>query len=176
VTRFCSACGAPLAASPPTICGACGETHWANAKPCAAALVLDDAGRVLLARRAQAPWLGLWCAPSGFCDGAEHPIAAAEREVLEETGVTARVTGYLGTWIDPYADGPEPAAEHVSVQYYAARLIGDPAPRVDPAEITEAAWFPLDAVPVSLAPPVTLTRALAALAAGPLVTPLPDRP
>ena len=176
MTRFCSACGAPLATAPPTTCAACGHAHWANAKPCAAALVLDDAGRVLLARRAHAPWLDLWCAPSGFCDGPEHPIAAAEREALEETGIKAEVTGYLGTWVDPYADEAEEADEHVSVQYFAARLVGDALPHLARDEISEARWFALDAVPAELAPPRTLAAALAALAAGPLVTPLPDRP
>lgn len=176
MTRFCPACGAPLSATPPTTCGACGTGLWDNAKPCAAALVVDDEGRVLLTRRAHAPWLGQWCAPSGFCDGPEHPIAAAEREVLEETGIRARVTGYLGTWIAPYADDGERASEHVSVQYYAAELAGDPGPTIDPREVAEARWFAIAEVPAELAPRRSLEAALAALAAGPRVTPLPDRP
>ena len=63
MSGYCPACGAPLAAAPPTTCTICGAELWANAKPCAAALVVDDAGRVLLTRRAHEPWLGLWCAP-----------------------------------------------------------------------------------------------------------------
>ncbi|MFN8223246.1 MAG: NUDIX hydrolase [Gaiellales bacterium] len=175
MTRFCPACGEPLAEPPPTTCAACGVAHWANAKPCAAALVVDMQGRVLLTRRAHAPWLGLWCAPSGFCDGPEHPITAAEREVREEAGVHARVTGYLGTWISPYADDAANATEHVSVQYYAAELVGNPEPVVDPAEVSEARWFAPHELPAGLAPETTLRAALAALAVGPRVTPLPDR-
>lgn len=91
-----------------------------------------------------------------------------------------RVVGYLGTWIDPYADSPDADAEHVSVQYYAAEPTGTLEPAVDPAEVVEARWFPLDALPDGLAPPGTLEAALAALAralsGGGAETPLPDRP
>lgn len=176
MSRFCSACGKPLTAAPPTSCSACGAGIWDNAKPCSAALVVDNRHRVLLTRRAHSPWLGRWCAPSGFCDGPEHPITAAEREVFEETGIRARVTGYLGTWIAPYADDGEPASEHVSVQYYAAELVGDADVSVDPGEVAEAVWFALDEIPGELAPASSLSVALAALAAGPRVTALPDRP
>lgn len=176
MSRFCGWCGHPLEAAPPTRCGSCGRELWANAKPCAAALILDHDGRVLLIRRAVAPWRGLWCAPSGFCEGPEHPIHAAEREALEEVGLTVRITGYLGTWIDAYADAGETPEEHVSVQYYAAELVGDDEPTPDPAEASEALWFPLDATPADLAVPLTLGTALEALRAGSTVTPLPDRP
>lgn len=131
-------------------------------------------------RRAHSPWHGLWCAPSGFCDGREHPIAAAEREALEEAGVAVRVVGYIGTWVDPYADGADPEAEQVSVQYYAAVPTGALGPVVDPTEVAEARWFGLDALPEALAPPGTLEAALTALsralADGGVETPLPDRP
>lgn len=183
--RFCPACGAPLAAAPPTTCEACGTALWANAKPCAAALVVDPEGRVLLTRRAHAPWLGRWCAPSGFCDGPEHPIAAAEREAREEAGLAVRVTGYLGTWVDPYADEPAGAdAELVSVAYYHAVLDGPsrarPVPHVDPAEASEAGWFAPDALPAPLAPtgsgPAIYAAWRDALAAGDLAGTLRDRP
>src|SRR5690348_828587 len=105
--RHCSNCGAWIGAQAPVACGACGAQHWLNASPAAGALVVDE-GRLLLTQRAIEPWLGLWCAPSGFCDGDEHPAACAAREALEETGVSVRITGYLGHWIDEYAPaGPE---------------------------------------------------------------------
>jgi ADP-ribose pyrophosphatase YjhB (NUDIX family) len=179
VTAHCRRCGGALVAARPATCPACGAEDWGNAKPCAAALVVTE-GRVLLTRRALAPWRGLWCAPSGFCDGPEHPILAAEREVREETGVQARVVGYLGTWVTPYADEGEEADEYVSVQYYTAVPTAGLALEAHPAEVSELAWFPLDAVPAGLAPAAVLPAALAALRAalrGPgLETALPDRP
>ena len=101
--QFCPGCGTRLEALPPTTCSACGRRHWRNAKPGAAALAARD-GRLVLVRRALDPWRGAWCAPSGFCDGDEHPILTAERETLEEAGVRIRVTGFLGIWTSPYDD------------------------------------------------------------------------
>ena len=115
---FCSRCGGRLEGAPPTVCPTCGQRVWRNAKPGAAALVVRD-GRLLLVRRALTPWRGAWCAPSGFCDGDEHPILTAERETLEETGFAVRVTGFLGIWAGPYEDG-----EATAVAYYHAELAG----------------------------------------------------
>ncbi|HEX7083582.1 MAG TPA: NUDIX domain-containing protein [Gaiellaceae bacterium] len=163
IARFCSACGAPLREPPPTRCDACGVEHWRNPKPCANALVVSD-GRVLLARRARAPWRGGWAAPGGFCEAVEHPADAAEREVLEETGVRARVTRLLGIWLDAYADDPGDAeASTITVAYYLAELADGEAPgEPDPAETAELGWFPLEALPAPLVPPGTLESVLEA--------------
>ncbi len=47
------------------------------------------AGKVLLVQRAKAP-VGLWSLPGGQVEWGETALAAAERELLEETGITAR--------------------------------------------------------------------------------------
>ena len=47
-------------------------------------------GKVLLLRRAMEPYEGYWDVPGGFCDAAEHPMRAAERELAEELGLSAR--------------------------------------------------------------------------------------
>src|SRR5919201_3245464 len=129
---FCSTCGAALPAPPPVSCAECGRSHWRNAKPGAGAVVVRD-GAVLLVRRAHDPWRDMWSAPAGFCDGLEHPIAAVEREVLEETGVRVNVTGFLGIWTDEYADtlGTEDA-ELISVAYYHAVPTDDTVGAPDP--------------------------------------------
>ena len=144
--RFCSACGERLSSAPPVRCAACGVEHWHNAKPCANALVVDD-GRVLLARRAHAPWAGLWAGPGGFVNAGEHPIAAAEREVFEEVGLCVEVTAYLGTWIEHYADQAGPDDEIINVAYYLARLAGPAAVTVDPQEVSDVGWFAFDDLP-----------------------------
>jgi ADP-ribose pyrophosphatase YjhB (NUDIX family) len=130
--------------------------------------VVLDAGRVLLARRAQSPWRHRWGAPGGFCEAGEHPIDTATREVLEETGRRVEVTGYLGVWVDEYSDQPgEPGNDVINVSYYVARLAGaDVGTResatFDPAEVSELDWFDLDGLPAPLAPPETLVAVLAA--------------
>ena len=172
--QFCSGCGTRLDVLPPTTCSTCGRRHWRNAKPGAAALAVRD-GRLLLVRRALDPWRGAWCAPSGFCDGDEHPILTAERETLEEAGVRVRVTGFLGIWTSPYDD-----EETAAVAYYHAEPVGSLAGAPDAAEVSDVAWFAWDELPADLAPPGRLPAILAAwrqaYLAGETVTRLPDRP
>ena len=137
-------------------------------------------GRLLLTQRAIEPWLGRWCAPSGFCDGGEHPAACAEREALEEAGIRVRIVGYLGHWIDEYTpagqDGVDP--EYCAVSYYHAVPVGDPGVVVDPAEVSAFGWFEPDALPEPLSPPGNGTWIYGAwreaLTAGRLDTPLVD--
>jgi 8-oxo-dGTP diphosphatase len=179
MSPFCASCGAALPALPPVTCSGCGRSHWRNAKPAAGAVVIRD-DTVLLVRRAHDPWRDMWSAPAGFCDGLEHPIAAAEREVFEETGVRATVTGFLGIWTDAYADEPDADDELISVVYYYATPLDEGSGAPDPAEVAETRWFRWNEVPGALAPPGTLERVLAAARAGwesgAMVTPLPDRP
>jgi ADP-ribose pyrophosphatase YjhB (NUDIX family) len=180
VPRFCSACGAPLGVRAPVVCESCGAEHWLNAKPAAAALVVHN-GRLLLTRRAIEPWRGMWCAPSGFCDGNEHPAACAAREAFEEAGVHVRVVGYLGHWIDEYLPPRDEASEpqYCAVSYYHAVPAAEPQLRGD-HEVTEVAWFAPDELPADLSPPGTGATIYAAwreaFVAGRTETPLPDAP
>jgi 8-oxo-dGTP diphosphatase len=50
-------------------------------------------GQVLLVRRARAPALGLWSLPGGHIETGETAAEALRRELMEETGVTARLGG-----------------------------------------------------------------------------------
>src|SRR5262245_49581335 len=52
--------------------------------PCAGAVVLDSAGRLLLVRRAREPGRGRWSLPGGRVEAGETAAAAAVREVREE--------------------------------------------------------------------------------------------
>jgi 8-oxo-dGTP diphosphatase len=64
---------------------------------CAGAVVRDDAGRLLLVRRAHEPGLGKWSLPGGRIEDGETPSQAAAREVLEETGLVVAVGELLQT-------------------------------------------------------------------------------
>jgi 8-oxo-dGTP diphosphatase len=93
--RFCWRCGIALDATPPTTCTACGEAHYLNPAPCGEAVVVRE-GKVLLLARAVDPYHGFWDVPGGFCDADERPMRAAERELAEELGLSARATDYIG--------------------------------------------------------------------------------
>lgn len=62
----------------------------------ASACVWKD-GKVLLIQRAKPP-LGLWSLPGGHVQFGETVLAAAERELLEESGVVADLTAFVGLY------------------------------------------------------------------------------
>lgn len=64
------------------------------------AVVIHD-GRVLLVQRANPPDAGLWGFPGGKVEFGEALEQAAERELLEETGVTATARGAFAA-LDAY--------------------------------------------------------------------------
>jgi len=62
----------------------------------ASACVWKD-GKVLLIQRAKPPF-GLWSLPGGHVEFGETALAAAERELLEESGVVADLTAFVGLY------------------------------------------------------------------------------
>ncbi|WP_040338397.1 NUDIX domain-containing protein [Candidatus Blastococcus massiliensis] len=58
--------------------------------PCVGAVVLDEAGRLLVIRRGHAPSAGMWSVPGGRIEPGEAPVEAVVREVREETGLAVR--------------------------------------------------------------------------------------
>lgn len=125
-------------------CESCGFVHYANPIPAVAALVRDERGCLLLARRAEEPYAGLWDTPGGFLEEGEHPVDALRRELEEEAGLTIAVGDFIGVYPDAYGDGPD-AVEIVNLVWEATILSGDPAPADD---VSELGWFPLDALPL----------------------------
>lgn len=94
--KFCPRCGTPVIHEERfgkirPVCQDCGWIHFVDPKVAAAVLVVED-GRVLLVRRVNEPFRGLWTLPAGFVNGGEDPAEAAARECLEETGLSVRVT------------------------------------------------------------------------------------
>ena len=62
----------------------------------AGGLVYDRAGRLALVRERKRSGERLWALPKGRIEPGETLEAAALREVHEEAGVRARITGYIG--------------------------------------------------------------------------------
>jgi ADP-ribose pyrophosphatase YjhB (NUDIX family) len=103
------------------------------------AAVFDSQGRVLLVRHAYG--VEGWGFPGGGPNRLEPLEATVTREVWEETGVRCRVVRLLGVY-DSFVEGK---SDHVA--FFVA--VADPPaqPRPVSAEILEAAFFALDALP-----------------------------
>ncbi|GAA0655060.1 NUDIX hydrolase [Brevundimonas lenta] len=86
---------------------------------------------VLLIRRGQPPRQGEWSLPGGRIEAGERVVDAALRELREETGVEARITGLLDV-----VDGvfPDAGRHYVLIDYAAEWLSGEPVAGDDAAE------------------------------------------
>ena len=122
--RFCPVCRAEIEVEEGrrAECPACGFRAWASSKPTACAIVTDEQGRVLLARRAGEPFRGYWDLPGGFLEEGEHPLDALRRELREETGLEVEPGTFLGIWMDRYGDAED---AHATLNlYWTARVAG----------------------------------------------------
>lgn len=64
---------------------------------CVGAVMVDDAGRLLMVRRAHEPGRGRWSIPGGRVEAGETDAQALIREVAEETGLVVEIVRLLGT-------------------------------------------------------------------------------
>jgi 8-oxo-dGTP pyrophosphatase MutT (NUDIX family)/phosphohistidine phosphatase SixA len=98
-----------------------------------------DEPEILLVHR---PKYDDWSFPKGKLDRDEHPLAAAVREVAEETGVDIRLGPPLSTQVYEVDNGSR-KTKHV--HYWVGWVVGcDDVSSYRPnAEIDEVAWFPL---------------------------------
>ena len=146
--RYCQRCATRLVkkddhGSLRLTCPACGFIHYRNPVP-AAGVVVARAGEVLLVRRRYEPRAGAWGLPAGFMEYGETPEQCARRELLEETGLRARLTGLYGV----YSSLDDPRVRAILI-LYRARLTGG---RLTPGDDALAArFYPLDRLPRSIA-------------------------
>ena len=111
-------------------------------RPVAAIGVICVKGdEVLLIRRAAPPLQGDWSLPGGRIEWGERAGEAALRELFEETGVVAELTGLVEVADGLFGDGPVPERHYVLVDYAARWLSGEPRAGED---VADAAFHPLD--------------------------------
>ena len=103
--------------------------------------IIVDRGRVALIKRGNAPLLGEWSIPGGMLELGETVRQGAEREALEETGLTVRATELLGVFdrvVPDSRDEKHTLYHYVLVDFLCERLSGDLRPSGDAAD---ARWF-----------------------------------
>jgi 8-oxo-dGTP pyrophosphatase MutT (NUDIX family) len=118
--------------------------------PSVAAIIFDDAGRVLLQQRGDN---GYWGLPGGSVELGETVAEAVVREVAEETGYTVEIVRLVGVYSDPrhtvvrYADGN--AVQYVSSLFECRITGGDP---LLSDETLALDWFAPDDLPAEFVP------------------------
>jgi 8-oxo-dGTP diphosphatase len=110
--------------------------------PSVSAVVVNDAGEILLAQRADN---GSWALVAGAVDPGEQPADAIIREVYEETGVHAVVDRLAGVALHPTTYPNGDVCQYLNV-WFRCRVAGGEA-RVNDDESLAVAWFSLDALP-----------------------------
>lgn len=142
--NYCPRCGTPVNheerfGKVRPVCPQCEWIHFVDPKVAAAVLV-EEQGRVLLVRRAMEPFRGLWTLPAGFINGGEDPAQAAARECLEETGLNVRVMHVL----DIISGKEHPRGADFTIIYHAVVTGGQLRPD-DDADAVE--WFSRASLP-----------------------------
>ena len=122
------------------VCPQCGWTYFADPKV-AVAVLLEQDNLVLLVRRLNEPFRGLWSLPAGYVDAGEDPARAAERECLEETGLKVQTTHVL----DIIAGREHPRGADFIIVYHGLVVSGQ-LHASDDADRAE--WFDRSHLPV----------------------------
>jgi len=142
--KFCPLCGTPtkekeVYGKVRVTCPNCNWVYFEDPKVAAAVLIQQN-GSILLARRIFNPNKGDWSLPAGFVDARENPEDAAIREALEETGLAVKITR-----LREIISGREHDRGADIVIVYEAEVIGGELQAGDDAD--EVAFFPLDRLP-----------------------------
>jgi ADP-ribose pyrophosphatase YjhB (NUDIX family) len=142
---FCPRCGSRLETRllkdgdpERLVCGACGFVLYLGPKLVAGAIFELD-GEVVLIQRGIEPGYGKWTFPGGFVERGERAEVAAEREVLEESGLEIEVAEIIGLYT---YEGEVPA-----IAVFAARVLGGQPTPLD--ETMDVKGFPRDGLPWS---------------------------
>ena len=118
------------------VCEKCGFVFYLGPKLVAGAIFELDGGIVLIQRDIE-PGYGKWTFPGGFVERGETAETAAEREVLEETGLEIEVRDIVGLYT---YEGEVPA-----IAVFAARVTGGEPTPLD--ETMDVRSFPRDGLP-----------------------------
>jgi 8-oxo-dGTP diphosphatase len=114
--------------------------------------VVIEQGRALLIRRGNEPLLGEWSIPGGTLELGETLEEGVARELLEETGLTVRVTELIEVFDRIYLDsvaGPSegkkgPRFHYVIVDYLCERVAGEAMAGSDVTDVVFASEGELD--------------------------------
>ncbi len=113
--------------------------HKSPALTVDAVLIKDE--EIVLIKRQNEPFKNHWALPGGFVEYGETVEHAAQREVVEETGLCVVPTLLIGVYSDPHRD---PRGHVVSIAFLMSITSGTLAGGSD---AIEARFWPLAALP-----------------------------
>lgn len=99
--------------------------------------IIEQDGKVLLAKRGIEPRAGFWNLPAGFLENEETVESGAIREVLEETGLEVGITRLHTVY-------NLPSANQVYLIFHAYVVSGVPLTNLESLEIQ---WFSEEQIP-----------------------------
>lgn len=105
--------------------------------------VNEDRLKVMLVRRAETPFQGIWSLPGGFLLENESLDSAAQRVLHEKTGVSEVYMEQLYTFGDPQRD---PRSRVITVAYIAL-IPWQSLPQPESEKIADLTWSSVDALP-----------------------------
>lgn len=138
--QFCGRCATPterVAGERARRCPACGLTSYPRISP--AVIVLIEHGNRILLARGHAFAAGRFGIVAGFVEPGESLEEAVAREVKEEVGIALADIRYFGSQPWPFPHG-------IMIGFRARSLSEDLT--IDPAELAEAGWYTVDALPI----------------------------
>ena len=119
------------------------EAGYATPKVDVRGTLVDDRERILLMRERSD---GRWSLPGGWADPLDTPSRAVEREILEETGYSARAVKLIGCW-DRDTQGHLPRLPFsIYKLFFLCEATGDVRPP-DALETLDVGWFALAELP-----------------------------
>lgn len=129
------------------VCPNCHFVHFPDPKVAVIGLVTWGP-QVLLIRRAVEPDKGKWALPGGYMDAGEMPIAALQRELLEEVGLPVTIETMLDIFPMAAATG---RSHGIVLAYHAVPTSIEQTTLVCDDDACEAAWFTATTLPTDLA-------------------------
>ncbi|MFW5661155.1 MAG: NUDIX domain-containing protein [Oceanicaulis sp.] len=119
------------------VCDTCGFVDYVNPKIVAGSVVTDEAGRILMCRRAIEPRRGWWTLPAGYLEQGEAVEAGAAREAFEEARAKIEIVDLLAVYSIPRIS---------QVQIFFRARLAEPGVSAGP-ESQEVAFFDWDDIP-----------------------------
>jgi 8-oxo-dGTP diphosphatase len=117
---------------------ACKWIRWEHTPITVAVIIrdLNNPERILLVKRNNEPFKGLWSLPAGFAEYGEMPSEAAKRELKEEVGLSASHLKLIGQ----YLESSHPKTFSILNVFAAEGITGNASPSDDAEDLAYYSW------------------------------------